>query len=381
MSAELSKLADAILTEDPDVLERETQKVEDDKERRRRRARRNIDAEDRPPQVIPRSVSLADRFQLKKHPIKWRIEKIMKIGQRVVISAQFKAGKTTFVVNIVRSLVDGVNFLDAFEVSPVNLVTVLDFEMAEDDPNLLDEWYQDVGIKKTAHVHIKALRGRGSSFNILDEDIRARWAADLKGTTVLVVDCLRPILDALGLDENRDAGKFFTALDALLKDADIREAIIVHHMGHQHERSRGDSRILDYPDVIWTLVRENEDPASPRFIKSFARGIDQPETALTYNPKNRRMGLGNGSRRDTDLEAHIEAVLGFVRSCPKPPNQTEIRKALKDDGISDAAVRKAIRAALKRGDLTEMTGGTNNRKTYEARVIPVQQPTSGAPAF
>ena len=44
--------------------------------------------------------------------------------------------------------------------------------------------------------------------NILDATVRARWAERLRkcGTEVIVADCLRPMLDALGLDEHRDAG-------------------------------------------------------------------------------------------------------------------------------------------------------------------------------
>src|SRR5437867_10094431 len=110
------------------ITEEDLQKREDARERRRVRARRNVKAEEHPPQPIPKSMTLDERLKLPRHPAKWRVTSIMKIGQRVVLSAQYKGGKTTFVVNLVRALVDGVDFLDAYEVSQANLVTVLDFE-------------------------------------------------------------------------------------------------------------------------------------------------------------------------------------------------------------------------------------------------------------
>src|SRR5262249_22490307 len=153
--------------------------------------------------------------------------------------------------NVVRSLVDGAPFLDKFSVAQVRMVTVLDFEMATEDRNELDDWYAAINVAHTEHVRIFPLRGSASSFNILNPAVRSEWAQILHPTDVLVIDCLRPILDAIGLDENHDVGRFCVALDELLKEAAIPEAIIITHMGHQNERARGDSRNLDWPDATW----------------------------------------------------------------------------------------------------------------------------------
>ena len=93
-------------------------------------------------------------------------------------------------------------------------------------------------------------------------------------------------MDALGLDEHSEAGRWLTAFDELLKEADIREALVVHHSGHGGERSRGDSRILDWPDGIWNLVRENKDDLnSARFISAKGRDIDVAEGELHFDPR------------------------------------------------------------------------------------------------
>ena len=79
-------------------------------------------------------------------------------------------------------------------------------------------------------------RGRVSTFDILDPDTRSQWAARMRGSNGVIFDCLRPILDALGLDENRYAGRLLMAIDELLNEAGVPEALIVHHMGHSGER-------------------------------------------------------------------------------------------------------------------------------------------------
>ena len=137
-------------------------------------------------------------------------------------------------------------------VDTIGAVTIIDNEMSE---RQAIQWLKDQGIDNTAAINFVALRGKVSSFNILDADMRSRWANILRGTDYLIFDCLRPALDALGLDEQRDAGKFLQPFDELMAEANINEALIVHHMGHSSGRSRGDSPLRDWPDVEWFLER------------------------------------------------------------------------------------------------------------------------------
>ena len=106
---------------------------------------------------------------------------------------------------------------------------------------MLDDWLNDQGIFNEDNVMVVPLRGHASKFNILNAEIRSRWAGLLTGAEYLIVDPLKPVLDGLGLDERSEAGKFLTAFDELLAEAGIPDAFINHHMGHAGERSRGDS--------------------------------------------------------------------------------------------------------------------------------------------
>ena len=210
-----------------------------ERERIRREARRLIDTEERgQTSHTPSLQTLRERLTAPLAPTSYRIEGRQPCGSRVMLAAQFKAGKTTLTGNLIRSLIDGDLFLGRDAVSPIaGRAVVLDFEMSESQ---LVSWLADQKIRDDDRVIAVALRGRAVAFDILNVDIRARWAQRLRGVacTYLVWDCVRPLMDALGLDEHGDAGRLLVAFDALLAEAGIPDALVVHQMGHTGERSR-----------------------------------------------------------------------------------------------------------------------------------------------
>ncbi len=294
--------------------------------------------------ATPPGVTLREWLRAPEPPLDWRIPGWQPEGSRVIVSAQYKAGKTRLVANVARSLLDGADFLGTHPVAPISgSVALLDFEMG---PRHLRAWLRDQRIENDDRLRVYALRGQCSRFNILESGIRAAWARELRESQVsyLVLDCLRPVLDALGLDEHHDAGRFLVAFDTLLVEAGVSDALLVHHMGHAGERSRGDSRLRDWPDVEWRLVRSGDDPAAPRYITAYGRDVDQRESALHFDPDTGRLTLTEGSRRDEPLRRCLEEVLAFLKLRDAPQSQRQVEAALGGNHT-----RKSIRAALALG--------------------------------
>jgi hypothetical protein len=201
---------------------------------------------------------------------------------------------------------------------------ILDFEMSESQ---IESWLRDQNICNTDSVHLVSLRGAASSFDILNPVRRREWAARLRtiGAQLAVLDCLRPAMDALSLDEHREAGRWLTAFDEMLKEANIPEALVVHHSGHTGERSRGDSRILDWPDGIWSLVRENRDDLnSTRFISAKGRDISVDEGELTFNPQTRHLGYAPKTRKAAGADRVMVDVLREVASAAHPMSARDV---------------------------------------------------------
>jgi hypothetical protein len=218
----------------------------------------------------------------------WRVEELWPAGGRVLLAAQYKAGKTTLIGNLIRSLVDDELFLDRFGVEPAQRVVLIDDEL---DERTLRRWLTDQNITNADRVEVVSLRGRVAEFGILTAEGRAPWVEMLTGADAVIVDCLRPMLDALGISESVGAGKFLLAFDALLREAGIGEAVLVHHFGHEAERARGSSRLLDWADANWRLTRAGCEPDAPRHFTAYGRDVDVPSARLWFDVDRRRLTL------------------------------------------------------------------------------------------
>lgn len=97
-----------------------------------------------------------------------------------------------------------------------------------------------------------------------------------------------------------------------MAEAGIADAAIAHHMGHAGERARGDSRLQDWPDATWRLVRLNDEPDSPRYFSAYGRDVDVPNGRLDFDPDTRRLTYTDESRASTQQQADTQAVLDEV---------------------------------------------------------------------
>lgn len=322
------------------AVQREAEKL-----RVQRDAKAIVSAETAQTVQIPQ-VERLDAFLAEPAPsVRYRVERLMPSGGRVLLAAQHKAGKTTLVGNLIAALVDGTPFLGSFAVQQARRVVLIDDELSR---AMLHTWLATHGIRNSERVSLLTLKGKMFTFDLLDDATRARWAAAIGSADVLILDCLRPALDALALSEDKDAGRFLVGLDALLAEAGIAECFLVHHMGHVGERARGDSRLLDYPDALWRLVVDDKDgrenPSAPRYLSAYGRDVELPETRLHFEPVTRQLTAAGGSRKDAAAEAALPDVIAYLDQHDKAElSQNELTTAVFD---STEHTRSAVRAAV-----------------------------------
>jgi hypothetical protein len=342
--------------------------VELDKLRIRREAQRRFDAENRPALSPPPVRPFADWIDQPIDPVRYRFDQLAPTNARVLLAAQFKAGKTSFVGNQIRALADREDFLNHFTVNtPADRIVVVDNELDED---MLRAWMRAQNIRnQKAIAEVVPLRGLVASFNILDDHIREQWARRLRdhGCDYLVLDCLRPVLDVCGLDESRDTGKFLLAFDELCSQAGVNDSTIVHHMGHSNERSRGDSRLLDWPDVLWKVVRETDDPASTRYFSAYGRGVNIPEGRLGYDPDTHHLTYVAGSRSDAKAEVAIPDVVAVLAEDALKGGEgisgRQIELATAESEHTRTVVREALKALVGR-NLVLVVDGPKRSKLH-----------------
>ena len=306
----------------------------------------------------PMPISLAEMLDQQDEATTWRVEGLWPGGGRILLAAQYKSGKTTLAGNTIKSLVDGGQLLGRFDVEPVSRVALIDTEL---DPRTLRRWFRDQGIRNTGAVTVLPLRGAVSSFDILDPARRSQWARCLDGADVVIFDCIRPLIDALGLSEDKDAGRVLVAFDALLAEIGAAEGMVITHMGHHNERARGDSRLLDWPDALWKIVRggddTDDDNGRPRFFSALGRDVAVPEGRLEYDTATRHLAYEGGNRRDSADRAAVPELLAMVTTAPgELSKNTAERRLIDDHGVTQRAARAAIATALKNGSLIVTTG-------------------------
>ena len=109
----------------------------------------------------------------------------------------------------------------------------------------------------------------------------------------------------------------------LKADAGITELMVIHHMGHAGERSRGASRLRDWPDAEWRLVRERPDtkgeeppPDAARFFAAEGRDVAVRETRLTYDLETRRLSVAGGNRVQHKATKDMPAMLAIITDKP-----------------------------------------------------------------
>lgn len=193
---------------------------------------------------------------------------------------------------------------------------------------------------------------------------------------VVILDCLRPVLDAFGLSEDKDAGRFLVAFDALLAEGGAPEGLVIHHMGHAGERSRGDTRLRDWPDVEWKLVREaaedgQSEAAARRYFAAYGRDVDVPEGLLTYDRETRRLTYAGGTRKQAGADAVIPTLVAFIGE-NQGLTQNAIEKALAvPGGPSRDGVRLGLTRAIDLGHIDVSQGANRSRLHFLPPTKPV----------
>jgi hypothetical protein len=302
-----------------------------------------------------------------------RVESLWNEG-RALLAAQAKAGKTTLVVgNLLPCLVDGGQFLGRFEVKPVTRNVVLfNLEVSE---RTIRAWLRRSGVVNADKVIVVNLRGDASALGLISETGRGRLVEFLRShdAEVVILDPLAPALAAFGLDENSnsDIAVFFSWWTDVLREAGVEDDFICHHSGHEGERSRGASRLLDEPDAIWTMIlREDDDETlGLRYLKAYGRDADLAPEGLDFDPMTGKLTLSgtamptrrNGHSREVVSDLELEdRVLQFVRGWQGDASRCSAKIISNTVTGNKARILAVVRDLVDRGVL-ERAGNWGHR--------------------
>jgi hypothetical protein len=251
------------------------------------------------------------------------MDKIVPWQASCLISAQRKTGKTTFVLNLARSLLTGEDFLGRFAVRPINGdVAILNYEVSAAQ---LARWADEAGVPR-GRLFLVNLRGRGNPLG--DDDGRMRLAALLRsrGTEALLCDPFGRAYTGVSQNDPGEVGRWLDDLEHFARtDVGVNDLMLTAHAGWEGERTRGASALEDWPDSIITMTRggrvDGDGGEDARYLKAIGRDVELEEDRLNFDMETRTLTLSRtGSRRATAAKHHGDeldnAVLGVITKKP-----------------------------------------------------------------
>ena len=305
-------------------------------------------------------------------------------GTEVV--AQRKLGKTTFELNLARSLLTGEDFLGRFGVRRIDgCVGFLNYEVSAAQ---VARWADEVGVDRR-RLFLVNLRGRRNPLG--NDDDRAELAEQLRAHEVesVFVDPFGRAFIGKSQNDPGEVGAWLADLDRWARgDVGAVDVILSAHAGWDGERTRGASALEDWADSIITIVRDRDDDQL-RFLKAEGRDVLVEEDRLDYDPSTRRLTLaGAGSRKHAARTRHLDELVPLVvGAVTAEPGLTgyKLQKVLREAGASyqRGDEVKAAKLAVERGQLVVEDGPRNSKRyspapTYPdlSRPIPVGQVTT-----
>lgn len=261
--------------------------------RARRMAKKVLDAEEAESNYhTPIYVrSLSDELKLPIEEVKWTIKDVFPTGANVTLTAQYKAGKTTLINSLAKSLADGEKFLNYFDQPDHNgRIVIFNYEVSE---NQYRRWMNDVAIESSDKITLVHLRGKRLPLIVPRvEDLVVSILKDLDAKTWILDPFARAFTGCGDENSNSDVGVFLDTLDVIKDRAGVSNLVLPIHTGRAQEngvdRARGATRLDDWADVRW-LLKKTQDG---RFFSADGRDVMQEEQMLTFDEQTRSLTLG-----------------------------------------------------------------------------------------
>jgi hypothetical protein len=304
------------------------------------------------------SWSLTDALSNPPEPLPYLIDGLAGKKHNVVITAQYKTGKTSFTMGaIAYSLADGVDFLDHFPVhTPTGGVRVGHWNCEMDPAEMVNDYIRPVGIQNTDNLVVANLRGY--RVNILTP-LGKQWAVDWltkHQVKVWTIDSFARLARMAGVSEkdNDEVMSLLMALDEIKVEADIDVLFLITHTGRAEmeegkERARGATAIDDWADARWIMTKMDD----VRFLAVDGRGVSLESTALHYDKETGRSTKGFGGKTEVKADGAVQTVVKAVKE--NPGCSTNTLFALLKGAMSQRVARTHIEEAIENGFIETKT--------------------------
>lgn len=351
------------------------------KELLRRQIRREADMAEAvarhvaPPDDV--SEDLSDALTKPADPVQWLVEGMASADANVIITGQYKTGKTALMVaSLIPALVDNEPFLGEYAVTVPDGGAILghwNLEMPRGD--LVDKYMRSVGIKNVHNVKLAHLRGH--SVNLLTEPGK-EWAVEWLSTRqvqVWTIDSYAQLARMAGINsnDNDEVYALMGAIDEVKRRAGVRVCFLLGHTGRNSDEksgsasglnaTRGASAIDEAVDARWVITKDASDI---RYIATEGRDVTLVKpTSLTFDEETKRSTLGVITKATAASVGHTQVAVMVVAQNPGI-GRTELIKLMKESGVPSRSageyIQEAIDTGFIRAEETQRVGRGGGRK-------------------
>lgn len=287
------------------------------------------------------------------------------IKHNVIITAQYKTGKTKFIIaTVAKALCDGEPFMGSVPVhTPREGVMVGHWNCEMDPDEMAADYVHPAGITNLHNLDGVDLRGH--RVNLLS-DYGKQWAIEwLKSRQVKVwtIDSLARLARMAGVSEkdNDEMFDLLMAIDEVKVEAGVDVVFLITHTGRAvqeegKERARGATAIDDWCDARWVMTNEG----GTRFLAVDGRGVGMEAAPLVYNEETGHSDLGYGGREDVKADGAVQLIVRLVKDSPGI-TQSALFTVLKNRSkLSQRVAAQYIQDAVD-GDYIEIRGDSSGR--------------------
>lgn len=307
--------------------------AEEKRQEARREAIRRLDAKEQGESTSDvRVASLSDELSVEDTQEDWFIHSLLPDGGRSILGGFRKTGKSTVMLNLLKSLAQGTLFMGLFSVrqaTATERVVYLNLELTD---KMCRRWLKKMSFDSAYTDRISIVHARGATrrFNVITPEGRTYFTDLLKSLScrVLVVDPVAPLMAASGLNSmyDNEVSMFFMRMDEIAASAGVTEIIYVAHVGKGAEPGmetvKGSTRWEDAVDAIWTTGRATTDKHAKRWFSAEVRGgegAEIEESEIVFDSATLEVSIATtfGKHRHvTALDDLKKKVLEYVSDHP-----------------------------------------------------------------
>jgi hypothetical protein len=249
----------------------------------------------------------------------WRLKGLLGVGSISLLSALWKAGKTTFLAHILKALAGEMSFIGQ-AVTPCNVLMI-----SEEPWHLWTARRDQLGIGDHVHITCRPLQGKPDA---------ATWDAftsfvaeqvNAKHLELVVFDTLSAFWP---VENENDASQVIAALLPLRKICDAGAGVLlVHHPrkgdGTEATAARGSGALSGFVDIILELRRFDASQRDDhrRVLTGYSRYQSTPDELVIELTRDNMAYTLLGSKGKAEAEALTAAIM---RVLPKvPPGMTK----------------------------------------------------------